>query len=84
MPLQPITPKAGKWRDKAQEVKAESDELNAYIQNIKDKLVEITGGRDDETNQPTGLDNREKVANYLLNQKNAMELKKKLRPIALL
>ena len=70
--------KAGPWRDKAMMVKEDSDELYQHIEQLKEKLVELTGGRDEETNLPTGLDNREKVANYLLNQKHATELKKKI------
>lgn len=58
--------KAGIWRDKAYEVKKQADELHDYLEGIKNDLIEITGGIDEKTNRPKGLDNREKVANYLL------------------
>ncbi len=71
--------KAGKWRDEAFQVREESEELVTYIENIKAKLIEITGGyTDEESKIPQGLDNREKVANYLLVEKNANELKEKI------
>ncbi len=70
--------KAGKWRDKAMEVKAQAQELNMYIEGLKTELVAMTGGTDEETGVPTGLDNKEKVANYLLNEKRATELKEKI------
>ena len=69
--------KAGPWRDKAIEVQTESDEIVNFIDKLKKDLVEITGGYDDK-GLPVGLDKREDVANYLLNQKNATDLKKKL------
>ena len=69
--------KAGPWRDKAMEVQSESNDLVDFIDKLKTDLVEITGGYD-ENDIPVGLDKREDVANYLLNQKNAEELKKKL------
>ncbi len=62
------------FRDKALEVKEEADNLNSYIENIKTELVTMTGGLD-ENGIPANLKNREKVANYLLNQGKATELK---------
>lgn len=59
--------KAGIWRDKAYEVKAKSDEIFTFIEDIKNQLIEITGGVDEKTGKPKRLDNREKVANFLLN-----------------
>lgn len=70
--------KAGKWRDMAFEVREESDELYQRIAQMKDTLVGLTGGVDEETGVPTGLDNREKVANFLLNEKHASELKEEI------
>lgn len=70
--------KAGKWRDKAFEVRDESNKLYQRIAAMKDTLVVLTGGTDEETGVPTGLDNREKVANYLLNDKHATELKEQI------
>ena len=70
--------KAGPWKDKAMTVRDESNDLVQYIEKLKSDLIEVTGGTDEETGLPIGLDKREDVANYLLNQKNATELKKKL------
>lgn len=76
--------KAGKWRDMAYEVKEKSTEVYNYIEGLKKELVEITGGIDEKSGKPKGLDNREKVANYLLNDPSvggagkAKELKAKL------
>lgn len=69
--------KASKWRDKAMTVKEESEDLAKHIDAMKAELVKITGDLDEE-GKPVGLDNREKVANYLLNQKKATDLKKRI------
>ena len=70
--------KAGPWKDKALQVKSKSDALYKYIEDMKEKLIEVSGGKDEETGLPKSLDAREKPANYLLNQKHAAELKKEI------
>lgn len=73
--------KAGKWKDQAYEVKAKSDDLSQYIEKLKTDLVEMSGGTEENEEGemvPRRLDAREGPANYLLNQGNAEELKKKL------
>ncbi len=70
--------KASEWRDKAYDVKDESSDLVNFIEQLKTELVALTGGTDEETGLPIGLDKREDVANYLLNQGNAEALKAKL------
>lgn len=71
--------KAGQWRDKAYEVKSKAAELNDYIVGLKDTLVAITGGYDDENpEKPKTMDNKEKVANYMILEKHGAELKTKL------
>ena len=73
--------KAGPWRDKAYEVKAKAEELDTYLANLKDTLVAITGGYDvdgDDPNKPKTMDNKEKVANYLIIEKNGEALKQKM------
>ena len=70
--------KAGPWRDKAMAVRDESNDLVGFIETLKTELVDLTGGTDEETGIPIGLDKREDVANYLLNQGNATTLKEKL------
>lgn len=69
--------KAQKWKNKADQVKKESQELYAYIENMKKELVKISGGRD-ENGAPKRLSALEDPANYLLNQGNGKKLQKKL------
>ena len=70
--------KAKEWKDKAFAVKAESDDLYNFIGKLKTDLIEVSGGIDEETGNPKSLDQREKPANYLLNQKNATVLKENI------
>ncbi len=70
--------KAGPWRDKAYEVKARSEALYAELGELKDTLVIVSGGYDDETGKPKRMDAKEPVANYMIVQKHGEELKKKL------
>lgn len=70
--------KAGQWRDKAMQVKQKSDDLYTHIAELKTKLIEVSGGVDEETGLPRKLDALEDPANYLLNQKHATELKTKI------
>ncbi len=71
--------KAGPWRDKAYEVKAKSAELDAYLASIKETLVTLTGGEDPEhPGKPKSMDNKEKVANYMIVEKHGEELKAKM------
>jgi len=70
--------KAGPWRDKAMAVKEKSDDLYAFIENMKKELIEVSGGTDEETGLPKKLDAREPPANYLLNEKHATKLKEKI------
>src|SRR5690606_31727066 len=64
--------KAGEWNTKAQEVKKASDDLYNYIAQLKEELIQISGGYDDDGKTPKSLDAREKPINYLLNQKHAL------------
>ena len=70
--------KAGPWKDKAMEVKSKADELASFIDELKEELIKVSGGYDDETGEPKKLDAREDPANYLLNQGNATKLKNKI------
>jgi len=71
--------KAGPWRDKALEVRQQSMEMFEYIEAVKKELVDITGGPDPEDpGKPKAMDNKEKVANYMILQKKGEELKGKL------
>jgi len=70
--------KAGQWRDKAVEVKNKSNEIITYLDSVNAKLIRITGGTDPETGKPKGMDNKEKVANFMIIEKNGEELKAKI------
>lgn len=78
--------KAGKWRDKAFEVKKRSEDLYSQIEAIKKKLVMDAGGYEldengKETDRPKKMDNREKSAEYFMvqgNGKNGKEFKAKI------
>ena len=75
--------KAGKWRDKAFEVKKRSEALYSKIDAVKKKLVMDAGGYEldengKETDRPKKMDNREKSAEYFIvqgNGKNGKEFK---------
>ena len=70
--------KTKQWRDAAYAVKAEADAMDKYIEDLKNILIERSGGVDDE-NKPKKMDNREVAASYLLvKEKKATELKGKL------
>ncbi len=69
--------KAKEWKDKAFAVKQESDELYNLIAGYKEELIELSGGRD-ENGQIIALDNKEKPANFLLNEGNAKKLKEQI------
>lgn len=71
--------KAGKWRDRAYEVKKISDEIFVYIDTLKNNLVRESGGWDDpEQTIPKALDAKSKPMNYLVSEqgpKKAEELR---------
>lgn len=69
------------WRDKAFDVKTKSDALVNDIKAMKDELVLLSGGaEEDELGNmvPIKLDSKEPAANYLLNEGKGEELRKKL------
>jgi gliding motility-associated protein GldM len=70
--------KAGPWRTKAYDVKDKAEELGNYLAELKETLVTLTGGWDEETGKPKSMDNKEKVANYLIIEKHGEELKSKM------
>jgi gliding motility-associated protein GldM len=75
--------KAGPYKAKAEKVRAAANDLDGMLEDLKTKLIETTGGYEEgedgkPTNKPKGLDNREKAADLLLNQKKATELKGKI------
>lgn len=70
--------KAGPWRDKAFNVQNKANELYTYLDSLKATLIRISGGTDPETGKPKRMDNKEKVANYMIVEEHGKELKSKL------
>ena len=66
--------KAGPWRDEALKVKSQSDQLYQQIATIKQDLLDLTGGVDEE-GKPLKMDKKEPVAKYLINDGKGGELK---------
>jgi len=68
--------KAGPWRDKAYQVKDESDKLYNMIEEMKAELVLRSGGEDEEVpGKPKKMDDREVSPNYFLIEQNGPKLK---------
>ena len=71
--------KAGPWRDKALEVKAQSDALFSRIETMKSEILEQAGGPDDEDpEKPKKMDDRDVGANFFINKKNGPALKQEI------
>jgi len=70
--------KAKQWNDKAQQVKKASDDLFAYVEGLKDEIINRAGGMSEEGEYPK-MDNNEIAASYLLvREKKAYELSKEI------
>lgn len=75
--------RAKEWNQRAQELRPKADEIFDFIHDIKEHLIEETGGRDEEGGLK-GSDNRDTPQNYLINDPSvggggkAKELKNKL------
>jgi gliding motility-associated protein GldM len=63
---------------KSQQVREKTNELVTYMNQIKLDIVEITGGRDPETNYLVGAKDMDKMADIMIRQKRGMELQEKL------
>jgi gliding motility-associated protein GldM len=65
--------KVGMWKDLAFDIKGDAQDLRMYIGELKDSLINKTGGVDEE-GALVGMDNLEKVANEMLKvpQKGAL------------
>ena len=72
--------KVEEWKNKAFQVKDLSTEMVSYIESIKKEIIVRTGGMilKEEDSIPKGLDNREKVATYMLNEGKGKELQQKI------
>lgn len=67
--------------DKAKLVRAETQKVIKYTNDLKDEMVKITGGRDENGNM-RGLKDQDKVANMMINRKKGKELKETLNNYA--
>ena len=61
--------KVGPWKDIAFDIKDKAEVLREHVSELKDRLIEKTGGYSDEGDL-IGLDNMEKVAHELLMKPN--------------
>jgi gliding motility-associated protein GldM len=61
--------KATEWNNKALEVKKSSDELYSYIETVKDEMITLAGGMNEDGEYPK-MDNKSIPANYLLVEGN--------------
>jgi len=61
--------------DKAMKAKVYADDLNTYIQKLKDRFVEAGGGIDEETGDIVSRDNQDIAQGIMLNQKEGAKLK---------
>ncbi len=63
--------------DKAKEVRSKTQEVITYCNNLKEQMVQITGGRD-ENGHIVGVKDQDKVANLMINKEKGIELKNTL------
>lgn len=68
--------------DRAKEVRAKTAEMMKYLEDLRDFLINDTGGKDPETNEYKGAKEEEKVAIHMVGHEGrkgkAYELKEKL------
>ena len=69
--------------DKAKTIRAETQKIIKYTKELKEEMVDITGGRD-ENGQMVGIQDQDKVANLMINKKKGIELKETLNEYAML
>jgi gliding motility-associated protein GldM len=67
--------------DKAKTIRAETQKIIKYTKELKEEMVDITGGRD-ENGQIVGIQDQDKVANLMINKKKGIELKETLNEYA--
>jgi len=70
--------------DKAKEIREKTREMVKELATYKETFVEITGGRDPETNKINGKTDYDKVGNYMMpeNENNGIKLQKDLNQYA--
>jgi gliding motility-associated protein GldM len=69
--------KVGPLKAKAEQVKKQCEDVNAYIDSLQKLIVAQSGGRDD-SGDIIGMDNLDVPARIMENQKNGPELKARL------
>ena len=67
-----------KYNDQAQRVKKASDDMIAYLEAWKERVIETSGGRDKETKEISREDNIDASTHLLVENKGGDTLKKKL------
>ena len=67
---------------KAQTVRELTDKTLKHLGELREKFVEITGGRDPETGQLIGIKDFDIVSNYMINKGNGEVLEEKLNAYA--
>lgn len=65
----------------AKEVRTKTKDVIKYCNDLREQMVEITGGRD-ENGHPVGMKDQDKVANLMINQKKGEEFKQLLNNYA--
>ncbi len=63
---------------KARQASSLVKELDDYVESLKKELVEKTGGFDENLQDYKGRDNLDVTADYMINNKNAFTLRKKI------
>jgi gliding motility-associated protein GldM len=61
--------------NQALSIRKETTKVTAYIDKLKEELIEKTGGKDAKTGRPKGVKNDGTVAKIMINDKRADELK---------
>lgn len=67
---------------RAEEVREITHRVLTHLDSLREKFVEITGGRDPETNQLIGIKDFDIVSNYMINQQKGELLKEELNEYA--
>jgi len=67
--------------DRAKAIRTETQNIIKYTKELKEEMVDITGGRD-ENGQIVGIQDQDKVANLMINKKKGIELKETLNEYA--
>ena len=63
--------------DRAKEIRTQTQDIIKYCNDLKEEMVKITGGLD-ENGQMIGGKDQDKVANLMINQEKGIELKNRL------